>query len=299
MSPASAASFMWWSVTPVRASPFTSTQLSGARPRYCGSSEPCRLSAATRGSARSVGPRSRRYHTDRTRSGASARSASATSGRFGDDGVRHGSPCARARPATDSNQSPSARSSAWVTTATTSSPRASSAASARAPIVWYANTTVLIAPPRARGSLEHLADHVARPPPDFLVDAADVLADQAERQDLQADEEKEDREQGEHALDLGADQQTAQAQEGAEAETEERDEHADQAHELDRQQREPGEQVEVEPEQAKETVARASMLARGVVDRDLLDRRGEAGGEGRNELGHARARQDLIDDRAP
>src|SRR5213594_2435160 len=77
---------------------------------------------------------------------------------------------------------------------------------------------------RARGSLEHLADHVARPPPHLLVDAADVLADQPQREDLEADEEEQDREQREHPLDLGSDQEAAQPQERAEAETQERHE---------------------------------------------------------------------------
>ncbi|MNN29628.1 hypothetical protein D3C81_1432400 [compost metagenome] len=45
MAPASARLTMRCRVTPVSVSPLTSTQLAGARPRYAGRSEPCRLNA--------------------------------------------------------------------------------------------------------------------------------------------------------------------------------------------------------------------------------------------------------------
>ena len=45
ISPASARFTIRCRVTPVSLSPLTSTQFSGARPRYFGSSEPCRLNA--------------------------------------------------------------------------------------------------------------------------------------------------------------------------------------------------------------------------------------------------------------
>src|SRR5207249_8484004 len=72
--------------------------------------------------------------------------------------------------------------------------------------------------PSERASLEHLADHVPRPPPHFLIDPSHVLADQPQRQDLQAGEEEQDREQGEHAFDLRPEQEATQAEEEREAE---------------------------------------------------------------------------------
>src|SRR4030066_75701 len=49
MPPASGFSVMKWRVTPVSVSPLTSTQLTGARPRYFGSSEPWRFIAPSGG----------------------------------------------------------------------------------------------------------------------------------------------------------------------------------------------------------------------------------------------------------
>ena len=52
ISPASGFSVMKWRVTPVSVSPFTSTQLTGALPRYFGSSEPWRFIAPSGGISR-------------------------------------------------------------------------------------------------------------------------------------------------------------------------------------------------------------------------------------------------------
>src|SRR6059058_6143340 len=101
-------------------------------------------------------------------------------------------------------------------------------------------------------SLEHLADHVARPPPHLLVDPSDVLADEPEGQDLEADEEEEDGEEREHPLDLGTDQEAPEAEDDGEAKTQDGDEDPGQADDLDREQREARQQIEVEPEQAEE-----------------------------------------------
>src|SRR3989442_568718 len=111
--------------------------------------------------------------------------------------------------------------------------------------------------PSARASLEHLADHVPRAPPHLLIDPADVLADQPEGEDLEADEEEQDREQGEHPFDLGAHQEAPPAEEDGEPEAYQGHEDPAGADALDGPQREPGEQVEVDPPWPNKTVSAA------------------------------------------
>src|SRR5213594_1696937 len=126
--------------------------------------------------------------------------------------------------------------------------------------------------PSVPGSLEHLADHVPRLPPHLLVDPSDVLPDQPQGEDLEADQEEEDREEREHSRYLGTRQTTFQAEDDRDAEAQDGHEDPGEADELDREQREPRQEIEVQSEQAEETVAGAAMLARAVVDRHLGDR---------------------------
>jgi hypothetical protein len=125
-----------------------------------------------------------------------------------------------------------------------------------------------------------LLHHVAGPVADFLVDAADVLAQEAEGDELAAHEEEEDGEQGEHALGRAFRVQEAvdhQAQEQQEAEAG-RD-HPEDAEHLQGQEAEAGEQVELEVDELPEPVLALPGRPLGVGHGHLGDALGEAVGE--------------------
>src|SRR2546422_11595836 len=82
----------------------------------------------------------------------------------------------------------------------------------------------------------------------------------------------EDGEEREHPLDLGTDQEAPEAEDDGEAKTQDGDEDPGQADDLDREQREACQQIEVEPEQAEESVAGAAVRPRAVGDRNLRHR---------------------------
>src|SRR5207247_9741211 len=97
----------------------------------------------------------------------------------------------------------------------------------------------------------------------------------------------------------GTGQETFQAEDDREAEAQDGHEDPGEADDLDREQRESRQEIEVQSEQAEETVAGAAVLARTVVDRHLGDRRREGVGERRDEMRPAVAGEHPVHDRAP
>src|SRR5512135_2525639 len=99
-----------------------------------------------------------------------------------------------------------------------------------------------------------LADDKAGPSPYFLVDAADVLADDAEPHDTDADEEIKDSEKGEQALGLGSDYQPPDEQVDHEQGAQHRYDHAEEGEDLKRDHGKARHEVEVQTDQVVEPV---------------------------------------------
>src|SRR5512143_2105004 len=91
-----------------------------------------------------------------------------------------------------------------------------------------------------------LADDEARPSPHFLVDAADVLADDAEPHDADADEEIKDGEKGKQAFGLGSDNQPPDEQVDHEQGAQHRYDHTEEGEDLERDHGKTRHEVEVE-----------------------------------------------------
>src|SRR5690348_5685548 len=122
------------------------------------------------------------------KSGSSAAMRATTAGSFTDAGTTTGTHAARARSATDRNQTRSPGSSACVTTSGTSAPSASSSSRHVQPTSWYAITTermrsrlrTMDLPDDERGSAAHLE-----------IDPTDVLAHHSDREDQEAEKDEE------------------------------------------------------------------------------------------------------------
>src|SRR3989344_6604322 len=104
--------------------------------------------------------------------------------------------------------------------------------------------------------LVDIANHEARAAAHFLIDTADILADDAEPHDADADQEIQDREQREHALRFRTDYQAADEQINHEQQAAGGDDHAEECEYLQRYDGKARHEIEVEANQVIEPVLR-------------------------------------------
>src|SRR5574341_58294 len=147
--------------------------------------------------------------------------------------------------------------------------------------------------------LVYLADHEPRSSPYFLIDSADVLADNAEAQDGDADEKIQNRKQREHALGFRSDNNAADEKVDDEEEAPRGDQQAEQGKNLEGHDGEPCHEVEIEPYQVVEPVLGFTGRARRVLDLHFGRIDGKAVGERGDECGCLAACRDALDDILP
>ena len=134
-------------------------------------------------------------------------------------------------------------------------------------------------------AVEHSAHEIARARPHVIIDTADILAQQAQSQQLHADEDEQHGKQGEHPLHrpLGAVEQTRHQQHQAEEEAQQGDAAAEHAQQTQGEGAHAGEQIELQVEQLPQGVLGLVLAAPGVGDVHLGGAAGEAVGQHRDE----------------
>ena len=102
--------------------------------------------------------------------------------------------------------------------------------------------------------LQNRRHHVARPLAHLLIDAAHILPNNAETNQQHPDQEERNAEQGKHALRFRTDYEAANRKPNDSGERQERERGTGHGKELQRRHREPGHEVEVEPDETVERI---------------------------------------------
>ena len=141
---------------------------------------------------------------------------------------------------------------------------------------------------------------VARAGADIVIDAADILPEQAHPDELGADKHEQHREQHEHPFrrPLGTKHQTQHYQHQAEGEAQQSDDAAEQAQQAQRRGGKAGHQVVHQVNQAHKAVFRIAEFALGVHHRDLNRPAGKSVRQNRDKRTALMAVEHRVDDMA-